>query len=76
MVKHQHIRTANLDRLSLTGNFEINVEIFDPQVAQQMARIFAVDLFNARPIDPEEWARRPWINRAAELILSPLWQWG
>lgn len=70
------VGTANLDRLSLAGNFEINVEIFDPQVAQQMARIFAVDLFNARPIDPEAWARRPWLNRAAELILSPLWQWG
>ncbi len=70
------IGTANLDRLSLTGNFEINVEIFDEQVAQTMERIFAVDLRNARTIDPEEWAQRPLISRAAEWILSPLWLWG
>ncbi len=70
------VGTANLDRLSLLGNFEINVEIFDAQVAQKMARVFAVDLFNARVIDPEEWARRPWYSRAAEWILSPLWPWG
>ena len=70
------IGTANLDRLSLTGNFEINVEIFDAQVAQQMERIFAVDLLNARTIDQEQWQRRSWFSRAAEWILSPLWLWG
>lgn len=70
------VGTANMDRLSLAGNYEINVEIFDARFAEQMKRIFAVDLFNARPILPAEWAARPWYNRAAEWILSPLWLWG
>lgn len=67
------IGTANIDRLSLLGNYEINMEIFSPQVAESMEAIFSCDLTNAVEIRPEEWARRSWIARASELVLSPLW---
>ena len=37
------IGTANIDRLSLTGNYEVNVEIFDDGIAAAHGRIFAND---------------------------------
>jgi len=67
------VGTANIDRLSLAGNYEINIEIFSPEVAQAMEAIFTCDLTNALEIRPEQWARRPWLARAGELVLSPLW---
>jgi len=67
------IGTANMDRLSLAGNYEINVEVFDAAVAAEMDRLFAADLEHAREIVLDEWRRRPLAARAAELVLSPLW---
>jgi cardiolipin synthase len=67
------VGTANIDRLSLAGNYEINVEIFSPEVAEAMEAIFSCDLTNALEIRPEQWARRSWLARAGELVLSPLW---
>ncbi len=37
------VGTANIDRLSLTGNYEINVEIIDEGLAASLERIFTVD---------------------------------
>ena len=67
------IGTANLDRLSLAGNYEVNVEIRDRAVAKEMERIYMLDLSNAKELTLAEWERRPWYSRAGELILSPLW---
>ncbi|MEI7646457.1 MAG: phospholipase D-like domain-containing protein [Chloroflexales bacterium] len=67
------VGTANIDRLSLAGNYEINIEIFSPEVAHAMEAIFSCDLTNAVEILPEEWARRSWLARASELALAPLW---
>lgn len=66
------VGTANLDRLSLTGNYEITVAIHDLGFARALEQIFAQDLSNADEIIPEVWARRPWYAHAGELILSPL----
>jgi cardiolipin synthase len=67
------VGTANIDRLSLAGNYEINMEIFSREVAHSMEAIFSCDLTNAIEILPEEWARRSWIARASEMVLAPLW---
>ncbi|GAA3729369.1 phospholipase D-like domain-containing protein [Salinactinospora qingdaonensis] len=66
------IGTANVDRLSLTGNYEINVEIFDDGVASHLEAVFANDCTNAWPLTEEEWRRRPLIAKLSEAILSPL----
>lgn len=66
------VGTANLDRLSLIGNYEINVSIRDASFAAELERIFALDLTNAKEITLETWIQRPWYVRAGELILSPL----
>ncbi len=66
------IGTANLDRLSLVGNYEINVEIIDAAFATLMQQIFLDDTANAFELTLAEWERRPWYARMSEAILSPL----
>ena len=65
------IGTANIDRLSLTGNYEINAEIFDEGVARHLEGVFAADLTNARELTEEEWRRRPVAAKFSEILLAP-----
>lgn len=67
------VGTANLDRLSLAGNYEINTEIYDAEFAAEMERVFEIDLTNAFELTLDRWARRAWYIRLSEKILSPLW---
>ena len=66
------VGTANVDRLSLVGNFEVNAEFYDEELAQQMEKIFANDSLNTHEITLKEWQRRPLLQRLAEIILLPL----
>jgi cardiolipin synthase A/B len=66
------IGTANIDRLSMTGNYEINVEIIDDGVAEEMQRVFATDQSNCVELTAEEWAARGFHRKFTELVLAPL----
>jgi cardiolipin synthase A/B len=66
------IGTANLDRLSMLGNFEVNVEIYDATLARQMEAIFEQDSTNARELTFALWKQRSPLQIFAEKILSPL----
>ncbi|HET8913685.1 MAG TPA: phospholipase D-like domain-containing protein [Ktedonobacteraceae bacterium] len=66
------IGTANLDRLSSLGNYEINIEIYSKEVAKQMRSLFECDETNAFELKPDEWKKRPWYSKFSELVLSPL----
>lgn len=66
------IGTANLDRLSMLGNFEVNVEIYDVALARQMEDIFLQDSTNARELTYAQWKRRSLLKIFAEAVLSPL----
>jgi cardiolipin synthase len=66
------IGTANIDRLSMTGNYEVNVEIIDADMAEMMERIYRVDLENCTQLTAEDWFARPVHKKAAELFLAPL----
>jgi cardiolipin synthase len=66
------IGTANVDRLSMTGNYEINVEIIDQSLAEEMERIFETDLTNSLPLTLHEWEARDVYSRFTEMILKPL----
>lgn len=66
------IGTANIDRLSMAGNYEINVEMHSSQQAAHMERIFDNDLTNARELTFKEWSARPRVARVIERILRPL----
>jgi cardiolipin synthase len=66
------VGTANLDRLSMTGNYEINVEVIDPTMAQRMEESFATDLSNSREVVRTDWEARGVHRRFTEALLAPL----
>ncbi|MCW2801402.1 MAG: cardiolipin synthase [Aeromicrobium sp.] len=66
------IGTANIDRLSLLGNYEINLEILDPGLAKGMQEIFEADCEKCERLTLDEWMQRPLVARAYEWLLRPL----
>ncbi len=66
------VGTANLDRLSMTGNYEVNVELIDPAMAAEMERIFATDLGNSVELTAPEWDARGVHRKFTEMVLAPL----
>jgi cardiolipin synthase A/B len=66
------IGTANIDRVSLTGNYEVNVEFYDRDLAAQMQRVFATDCTNARELTLAEWEGRSVAAKLSEAVLAPL----
>ncbi|GAB2759889.1 phospholipase D-like domain-containing protein [Nocardioides salsibiostraticola] len=66
------VGTANIDRLSLQGNYEINVEIIDPELARTLEDIFAVDETNCLELTQAEWEARDLHRKFTEFVLGPL----
>jgi cardiolipin synthase len=66
------IGTANIDRVSLLGNYEINMEVFNREVARQMEEIFAIDCTNTIELTLEDWERRHAMVKFSETVLTPL----
>jgi cardiolipin synthase len=66
------VGTANIDRLSLTGNYEINLEIIDRDVAAQMEEIFERDQTNSLELTATEWEARDIHRKFTEFVLTPL----
>src|SRR3954454_14259141 len=66
------VGTANIDRLSLTGNYEINVEIIDEGLAAALERVFRVDQTNCLELTRAEWEARDIYRRFTEFLLNPL----
>jgi cardiolipin synthase len=66
------VGTANIDRLSMTGNYEINVEFIDAAFAAEMERIYETDLSNCQELTAERWVARGVHKKFTELVLAPL----
>jgi cardiolipin synthase A/B len=66
------VGTANIDRYSLLGNYEINLEVYSHRFAAQMERMFELDKTNARELTLEEWERRPLPAKVVERVLATL----
>jgi cardiolipin synthase A/B len=66
------VGTANIDRLSLTGNYEINVEIIDPGLAAALEEVFRVDQTHCLELTRAEWEARDIYRRFTEFVLNPL----
>lgn len=65
------VGTSNIDRLSLMGNFEVNLAIYSPEYAAVIEEIFANDLTTSRQLSLEEWEGRGIFERIGETLLSP-----
>ncbi|MGB5937490.1 MAG: phosphatidylserine/phosphatidylglycerophosphate/cardiolipin synthase family protein [Ornithinimicrobium sp.] len=66
------VGTANIDRLSMRGNYEVNLEVLSPDQAEIMERIFDRDLKNCRELTPADWNDRTLLHRLGERVLRPL----
>ena len=66
------IGTANIDRLSLTGNYEINLEVHGPELAAHLIAVFELDVENSEELTAVEWNRRFVGKKACEWLLRPL----
>ncbi len=66
------VGTCNLDRLSLVGNYEINVAVYSEEFARQMSALFTEDTAERFELTMEQWKSRPWYNKVSERILAPL----
>ena len=66
------IGTANLDRLSSVGNYEINVAIYCEDLAREMEKIFAADKTNAFELTLGDWKGRPIYVKLSEQIIKRL----
>lgn len=66
------VGTANLDRWSMLGNHEVNLELRSPRLATQVADMFEVDLTNCDEVHLEAWRSRPLHWRASERVLRNL----
>jgi cardiolipin synthase len=66
------VGTANIDRLSLTGNYEINVEVIDEGFAEALEEVFRTDESNSLELTRAEWEARDLHRKFTEAILAPL----
>jgi cardiolipin synthase len=66
------VGTANIDRLSLTGNYEINLEVHGPELAAHLTAVFDLDVANSEKLTTAEWNRRFVGKKACEWLLRPL----
>lgn len=69
------VGTANMDVRSFDQNFEVNALIYNQQLAEELEQQFLDDLQHSREIIPEDFQKRPKIERFKESVarlLSPL----
>ncbi len=64
------VGSTNFDNRSFRLNDEANLNVYDAEFAARIARVFEQDLARSRRITYEEWARRPWRERAVERFSS------
>lgn len=64
--------TANTDRLSMTGNYEVSLEAYSPDLTAQVEQVFRNDLGDARQPTLTEWEEHPWLAHIIKGVLRPL----
>jgi cardiolipin synthase len=66
------IGSANIDRYSMLGNYELNLEVYSSSLAAQMEKMFELDKTNAEELTLQEWERRPLPAKLVERTLASL----
>jgi cardiolipin synthase len=62
------VGSTNLDNRSFGINDEINVAVFDPQIASRLTRDFEEDARQSRIVSLEDWENRPLSERLLEMV--------
>ena len=66
------IGSANFDNRSFALNDELNVVIYNTDVAGDLERIFADDLGQSKKVEYQKWQRRGVVERLLEIFSAPL----
>jgi cardiolipin synthase len=66
------VGSTNLDNRSFALNEEINLVVYDRDVAGRLERAFEQDLKYAKKLTYNEWKARPWREKFLELFTIPL----
>jgi cardiolipin synthase len=66
------VASTNFDHRSFRYNDEINLAVYDPNIAQRLEKMFESDLEKSRPYTYEQWVHRPMFKRFTEWILLPV----
>ncbi len=66
------IGTANIDRLSLLGNYEVNLELYSDDQAAHMEQVFRRDLSNCRELTLDDWQARGVLARVGERLIRQM----
>lgn len=69
------IGSTNFDFRSFEHNFEANLLIYSSEINNRMVQQFSADMKNCKRVRPNEWRRRPVLQKAKESIvrlLSPI----
>ncbi len=64
------VGSANFDNRSLELNDEMNVAVSDRGLAARLEQDFEQDLRVARRLEPEQWRKRPFLEKAREYFWS------
>jgi cardiolipin synthase A/B len=66
------VGSTNFDNRSFRLNDEANLNVLDREFAERQTRDFERDLQSARRVTYEEWAARPWTEKALEHAMALL----
>jgi cardiolipin synthase len=64
------VGSSNLDPLSMTRNYELNLLVADAATGGAMREMFERDLDGAREVHAADWAKRPLWQRAVESAVA------
>jgi cardiolipin synthase A/B len=66
------VGSTNLDRRSFELNEELNLVVYNGDIARRLERIFVDDLERSRQVTYEEWKSRGIVSRILELLSLPV----
>lgn len=69
------VGTANLDYRSLFVNYELNLVSFNYGLSQALEQEFFDDLDESEAVRREQWSRRGWRARVAEMLAWAIRRW-
>lgn len=69
------VGSCNFDHWSLQWNLEANQEVLDARFAGEVAALFERNFAASREILPDQWARRPRLQRLREWVYGTLDAW-
>jgi len=66
------VGSTNLDRRSFELNEELNLVVYNGEIARRLERVFVDDLERSRQITYEQWKNRGIVSRVLEMLALPI----